>query len=328
VVGGTVASEKLVTLQEIEAAAQRIRGVAMRTPLLPFPELSERKGGEVRLKCELLQRTGSFKVRGATNFISQLLPDQVRAGIITYSSGNHGQAIALAGRLQGIRVVVVMPTTAPAVKVEGAKALGAEVVMEGTTSRHRQDRAQALAEEEGLTIVPPFEDSRIVAGQGTVGWEILEDWPEVDVVLVPIGGGGLASGIGVAAKGLKPGVQVVGVEAEGAPTMRRALDAGRPVTLDGVDTIADGLKPVRVGDSTFRHCQEFLDDVVLVSDQAIREGVSLLLRRKLVVEFSGAATVAAISSGAVEARGRKMAAVLSGGNLDPSHFADLAGLAR
>jgi len=314
-----------VTLQDVEVAAARLRGVALRTPLLPFPELSEKMGGEVRLKCESLQRAGSFKIRGAHNFVSQLSPQALAGGIITYSSGNHGQAIALAGGLKGSRVVVVMPTTAPEVKVEGARRLGAQVVFEGTTSAHRKARAEAMAASEGLTMVPPFDHPAIIAGQGTVGLEIMEDWPEVDTVLVPIGGGGLVSGIAVAVKAFDARVRVIGVEAGGAPAMRAALDAGAPVTLERVDTIADGLAPVRVGDLTFAHASTLLDDVVLVEDEAIREAAALLIRRrKIVVEFSGAAPVGALLRGAVDARARRVAVVLSGGNLDSSALEDLA----
>ncbi len=317
----------LVHLDEIRRAAERIAGVALRTPLLPFPELSEEVGGEVRLKCESLQRTGSFKMRGAYHFVSLLPTEALARGVITYSSGNHAQAVAMAARLKGVRAVVVMPTTAPRIKVEGARRLGAEVVFEGTTSLERKARAETIAREEGLAMVPPFDHPHIIAGQGTAGLEIAEEWPDVDLVLMPIGGGGLAAGVAAALKQMRPGVRVVGVEPAGAPTMRRALDAGRPVTLEKVETIADGLMPVRAGDLTFAHAQAFLDDVVLVDDAAIRRAAAkLLLDRKLLVEFSGAATVAALLSGAEEAKGRKTAAILSGGNLDPARVGELAGV--
>ncbi|MBT8396857.1 MAG: pyridoxal-phosphate dependent enzyme [Gemmatimonadetes bacterium] len=314
----------LVTFADVEEAASRIEGVALRTPLLAFPELSEAVGGEVRLKCENLQRAGSFKARGAANFVAQLSPEELERGVITYSSGNHGQALALAARSMGVRAVVVMPTTAPAVKLEGAKRLGAEVVLEGTTSAHRLHRAEEIAAEEGLTMAPPFEHPHVIAGQGTVGREIAQEWPEVQLVLAPIGGGGLVSGIALAIKAMLPDVKIFGVEAAGAPTMRAALDAGRPVDLPSVDTIADGLKPVRVGDLTFQHAQALLDDVVLVSDEKIREAAALLLgRRKLVTEFSGAAPVGALLEGTVKSEGLNVAAVLSGGNLDSSHMTEL-----
>jgi threonine dehydratase len=323
--GSVTEPQDLVSLEEIQAAAERIRGVALRTPLLPFPEVSDRMGGDVRLKCECLQPGGSFKIRGAFNFVAQMTDDELARGVVTYSSGNHGQALALAARARGGRAVVVMPTTAPAVKVDGVREKGGEVVFAGTTSQERMIRAEALAMEAGLVVVPPFDHPRIIAGQGTVGLEIAEDWPEVDAVLVPIGGGGQVSGLAVALKALLPGVRVIGVEPEGAPAMRTALEAGEPVTLDHSDSIADGLKPVRVGDLTFRHAQALLDEIVLVDDQTIRAATSHLLHgRKLVVEYSGAATLAAVMAGAVEARGRRVAVVLSGGNLDASALKELA----
>jgi threonine dehydratase len=322
--GSSLGTDSLVTLGDVEGAWDRIRSVVLRTPLLPIPELSEKLGGEVRLKCESLQRSGSFKLRGAYNFLAQLSQEELDRGVITYSSGNHAQAMAMAARLVGARAVVVMPTTSTSVKVQGAKALGAEVHFEGTLSLERQARAEEMAREEGFTIVPPFDHPWIIAGQGTVGREIVEDWPEVEVVLAPIGGGGLSSGVAVALKALLPEARFVGVEPQGAASMGAALKAGGPVILDGVDTVADGLRTNRCGDTTFRHAEALFDDVVQVGDDAILEATALLLnRRKLVVEPSGAATVGALLSGLVEVRGRCVAAVLSGGNLDPSLLAAL-----
>ena len=319
-----VQGEGLVGLTEIESAARRLAGVAVPTPLLPADSVSEAVDASVRLKCENLQRAGSFKIRGAYNFVSQLSDDRVAAGIITYSSGNHAQAVALAGKLRGVRVVVVMPTDAPKIKRDGAERLGAEVVFEGTTSVERKARAEKIAEADGLIVVPPFDHRHIIAGQGTVGLEIVREWGDVDLVLAPIGGGGLASGVAAAVKRLLPGTKVVGVEPEGAASMRRALDNGSPKLLEEIDTIADGLKPVIAGELTFEHARELLDDVVTVDDDAIRTATSMLVaRQKMVVEFSGAATTAALLSGAVEAEGRRVAAVVSGGNLDPALLAEM-----
>jgi len=319
-----VQGEGLVGLTEIEAAARRLAGVAVKTPLLFSDAVSDAVGTEVRLKCESLQRAGSFKIRGAYNFVSQLSDHQVEKGIITYSSGNHAQALALTGRLRGIRAVVVMPTTAPRVKVEGTRRLGAEVVFEGTTSVERKMRAEALAEEEGLALVPPFDHRHIIAGQGTVGLEIAREWEDVDLVLAPVGGGGLASGVAAAVKRLVPGARVIGVEPEGAASMRAALDHGTPTLLTSVDTIADGLMPVIAGELTFEHARELMDDVVTVDDDAIRAATALLVnRQRLVVEFSGAATTAALLAGKVDAAGARVAAIVSGGNLDPSYLTDL-----
>ena len=278
----------------------------------------------MRLKLESLQRAGSFKIRGAYNFVAQI-PEQERArGIITYSSGNHAQAVALAARLHGIRAVVVMPVTAPDVKRKGAERLGAEVVLEGTTSLHRKLRAESIADADGLAMVPPFDHPWIIAGAGTVGIEIAEDWDAFDTVLLPIGGGGLCSGSAAALRRLRPDVTILGVEPVGAASMQAALDAGEPVTIESAESVADGLLPVRTGDLTFQHVREFVDDVVLVDDDAIREAAALLFnRQRLVIEFSGAATVAALRSGLTETRDRKTVAVVSGGNIDPSILAAL-----
>ena len=306
------------SLESVRAAADRLEGVAVRTPLLWSPELSEEVGATVRLKCESLQRCGAFKLRGSHNFISRLSEEDVARGVITYSSGNHAQGVAMAARIRGARAVVVMPTTAPPVKRRGAERLGAEVVLEGTTSVERRARAEKIAAAEGLAMVPPFDHPDIVSGQGTVGLEIAGDWPEVDTVLVPIGGGGLAAGVAVALRALRPDMRIIGVEPEGASSMRAALDAGRVVRIDGIDTIADGLAPVQVGDLTYALVRDLVDEVVPVSDDAIREAAVFLLRRaKLVAEFSGAATVAALRSGAT-GFGDRVAAVISGGNADVS----------
>ena len=320
-----VQGEGLVGLTEIEAAARRLAGVSVSTPLLPADALSDATGAQVRLKCENLQRAGSFKIRGAHNFVSQLSDDQVSSGLITYSSGNHAQAVALAGKLRGVQVVVVMPTTTPKVKRDGVERLGAEIEYEGTTSVERMAHAEEIAEQRGLVIVPPFDHRHIIAGQGTVGLEIAREWPDVDLVLAPIGGGGLASGIAAAVKRLLPSAQIIGVEPKGAASMRKALDEGHPAILDGIDTIADGLAPVIAGELTYEHARELMEDVVTVDDDAIREATSWLVSRgKLVVEYSGAATTAALLSKAVDVEGRAVAVVVSGGNLEPSLLAGLA----
>ncbi|MBI4520887.1 MAG: pyridoxal-phosphate dependent enzyme [Gemmatimonadetes bacterium] len=314
----------LIGAPAITAAARRLRGFVLRTPLLPAPELSV-GGTEVRLKCESLQRAGSFKIRGAYNFMSQLSREELARGVITYSSGNHAQAVALAAGVLGTRAVVVMPVTAPVTKQEGARRLGAEVILHGKISLERRERAEQIAHERDLTIVPPSDHVEIMAGHGTLGWEILEDWPDVEAVLVPVGGGGLIAGVAAAVKAKRPDVRVIGVEPAGAASMRAALDAGQPVTLASISTIADGLAPVRAGDIAFAHVRELVEDVVLVDDDSIREASSFLLGRvKLVVEYSGAATVAAIRCGAVPANGQRIAAVLSGGNMDPSVLRSLA----
>ena len=217
-----------------------------------------------------------------------------------------------------------MPTTVTKVKRDGASRLGAEVVLEGTTSLERRARAESIAEERGLVMVPPFDDPTIIAGQGTVALEIAEDWDAFDAVLVPIGGGGLCSGMAAALRRLRPDVRIVGVEPTGAASMKAALDAGEPVTLDRTESVADGLLPLRTGNLTFKHVRELVDDVVLVDDDAIRDAASLLFnQQRLVVEFSGAATVAALRTGRVETEGKGVVAVVSGGNVDPALLLDL-----
>ena len=317
-------SDGLVELEAIREAHGRLRPVAVRTPLYPSDVLSRELGGDVRLKLESLQRTGSFKFRGAYNFVAQL-PDDVRSrGVITYSSGNHAQAVALAARLHDTRAVVVMPSSSPQVKRDGAERLEAEVVLEGTTSLERKAKAESIAEDRELVMVPPFDGPRIIAGQGTVGLEIAEDWDAFDSVLMPIGGGGLCSGTAAALRRLRPDVRIFGVEPTGGAAMKAALEAGEPVTLDRSESIADGLLPLRAGTLTFEHVREFVDDVVLVDDDAICGAASLLFRQqRLVVEFSGATAVAALMTGAVQTEGRGVVAVISGGNVDPASLVDL-----
>ena len=311
-----------VSLDDIKAARERIRGTAVFTPLLRVSQDLKTSGPhDLFLKCENLQPMGAFKIRGAFNMISQLSKEQLRRGVITYSSGNHGQAVALAAQQLGAPAVIVMPTTAPAVKVEGCKSYGAEVIMEGTTSLHRQARAEKEAAERGLTIVPPFDHEQIIIGQGTVGLEILEQLPDVGTVYLPAGGGGLASGTAAAIKQSKPSVRIVAVEPAGAPKMTKSLEAGEPTTLPSSASIADGLMNLRPGKITFAHIQKFVDEVVTVSEDEIAKNVGWLFRNaRLVVEPSGAVTTAAARLGLGHPTG-KIVAVVSGGNVAPEAFA-------
>jgi threo-3-hydroxy-L-aspartate ammonia-lyase len=314
----------LVSLADIEAAAVRIRPAARVTPLLEVPWPAGDGNGRLLLKCENLQPMGAFKIRGAYNMLAQLPPEALQRGVITYSSGNHGQAVALAARTLGARAVIVMPTTAPSIKVEGARAYGAEVTFAGTTSLDRKQRAEELARERRLTIVPPFDHAMIIAGQGTVGLEILEQCPDVGAVLVEVGGGGLSSGVSAAIKQRAPHIRVVGVEPEGAPKMKRSLEAGHVVTLDKTDSIADGLLTVRPGDLTFEHVRAFIDEVVTVPDDEMVRAIGWLFRNaRLVVEPSGAVTVAALMrnlGGIAPSRG-PVVAIVSGGNVEPEQYA-------
>ncbi|MGD8494702.1 MAG: threonine/serine dehydratase [Gemmatimonadales bacterium] len=318
----------LVSLDEIRGAAARIRGTAVRTPLLDS-WLGRPGGTRVWLKCESLQHVGAFKLRGAYNFISSLDPAERVRGVVTYSSGNHAQAVAWSAREFGISATVVMPVDAPTIKRDAVLAMGGDVEQVGTTTTERKARAEEIVAGGGGVMVPPFDDPTIIAGQGTVGLEIVEQLTaarerdpgvgRLGLVVVPIGGGGLLSGVAAAVRRLSPETRIVGVEPEGAPKMRRSLDAGEPVTLETIDTIADGLKPVRPGDLTFTHTRELVDDVVTLTDESMRDAVLWCYGRRLVVEPSGAAAVAALRSGrVVPALTGETVAVLSGGNLDPT----------
>lgn len=320
-------SAGLVTLEAVRAAASRIGSAAVRTPLLES-WLDGPGGTRVWLKCESLQHAGAFKLRGAWNFISSLDEGERAAGVVTYSSGNHAQAVAWCAREFGIDATVAMPTDAPEIKRRAVLAMGARVEQVGTTTTERQARAEEIVAGTGGVMVPPFDDPTIIAGQGTVGLEILDQMASarerdrslgsLELVIVPIGGGGLLSGVAAAVRRLSPQTRIIGVEPEGAPKMRRSLDAGEPVTLPSIDTIADGLKPVRPGDLTFAHIRDLVDDVVTLSDASIRDAVLWCYGRRLVVEPSGAASVAALRSGRVAAAvDGETVAVLSGGNLDP-----------
>ncbi len=310
--------------------------MSRRTPLLDVTvEMADRipvrPGRVFHVKCENFQPMGAFKIRGAFNMLARLAETELPKGVITYSSGNHGQAVAMSARRLGVHAVVVMPTTAPPNKIAGAKELGAEVILEGTTSTERKKRAEAEAAARGLVMMPPFDHPWIIEGQGTCGLEILEDLPSAACVLVPVGGGGLLAGIAAAVKLTRPEVRVIGVEPAGAPKMSTSLAQGEPVTLGSTGSIADGLLPVRPGDLTFLHVKAWADEVVTVDDRQIAEATIWLHdRARLVVEPSGAATIAAIRSGAVQhivEQGGHIAAVLSGGNVTMDRLMEMRAIA-
>ncbi|MDP6957906.1 MAG: threonine/serine dehydratase [Planctomycetota bacterium] len=301
----------MITVKNIEEAQQQIERVVIRTPLIPL-KFYERP--DTWLKCENLQRGGAFKIRGAYNKISRL---ENPKGVVAYSSGNHAQAVALASKLLSIPSTIVMLNKSVPQKLEQTRNYGAEVILGGETSQEIKERAEAIGKERGWEIIPPFNDPEIIAGAGTVGMEILEDLPDVKSVVVPIGGGGLCAGILSAIKQAKPEVKIFGVEPEGAPAMLRSLEAGKLVTLPKTETIADGLKPVRVGELTFEITAHLIDNIVTVDDEAILEAARhLVWMEKLVVEPSGAATFAAIRSGKIALPEGPAAIVVSGGNAD------------
>jgi threonine dehydratase len=314
----------MVTLDDVLLARQVIAGRVHRTPLVGNAALSARIGAPLYLKLENWQKTGSFKPRGVLNRIATLSRAERERGLVTASAGNHAQALAWAAAAEGLPCTVVMPETAPAAKIDATRGYGGTVVFEPSTLTVFQ-RAQALVDEHGYTFIPPFDHPVIVAGQGTVGLEILEDLPAVGTVVVPIGGGGLIAGVALAIKSQRPNARLVGVEPEGAAAMWRSRQEGKAVRLDKVDTIADGLSAPFAGEVPFAIVQQYVDDLVLVSDADIRAAMILLLERcKLLVEPSGAAGVAALLSGAATiATGAPVVAVLSGGNVDAGRLAKL-----
>ncbi|MFN8573829.1 MAG: threonine/serine dehydratase [Gemmatimonadaceae bacterium] len=308
----TIDPTVLVELADIRRAADALKGLAVRTPLLRLDALHK----DLWVKPEMLQRGGAFKFRGAYTYLARLTPEARAKGVIAPSSGNHAQAVALAARMFGVAATVVMPTTVSPAKRGGAERLGARVELAGTTTKDRMDRALELVASEGLTLVPPYDDPDIIAGQGTAGLEITEDMADVHTVLVPVGGGGCSAGIATAVKLTAPRARVIGVEPAGAPKLTAARQAHHPVVLERTESIADGLMAVRIGSIPFAHHQAYMESVVTVSEAAIRDAVRFLLdRAKLVAEPSGAITVAAIMNGAVTVDGPTVA-VLSGGNIE------------
>ena len=305
-----------VTIDDIRAAATRLKPYVHRSPLLSSQSLSDAIGVEVRLKCENLQRAGSFKIRGAMNALLQLSEDERRNGVVAFSSGNHAQGVALAARLLGIKATIVMPENSVAMKVEATKAYGAEVVTAGVTSATRDTVAREIADKSGAAVIPPFDDWRIIAGAGTVGLEILEEWPEVETIVTPLGGGGLLSGVAIAATSLKPGIDVYGVEPRAGNDGEQSLQAGRIVSIEPPKTIADGARTLSIGERNFAVIRERVRAVVSVEDDVLLNAVKLAMyRTKLVIEPTGALGIAALLSRVIQPGG-KTAIVVSGGNLD------------
>ena len=323
--------ETLVSIEEIRAAARRIAAVAIRTPLLraQFPALSGRgTGKQIYLKAESLQPIGAFKIRGAANKILQLTAEEIGRGVITYSSGNHAQGVAYAAREVGARAVIVMPSNAPAIKRAATVALGAEVVDVGVASSERLAKCDQLVREHGYVVIPPYDDRQIIAGQATCGLEIAEELPEVDLVLAPVSGGGLLSGVAAAVKQLSPATRVFGVEPELAADAAESFSAGRIVSW-GAEltsrTIADGLRTQSVGKLNFAHIQAFVDGMITVTELEIRAAMrAIVARTRLVPEPSGAVAAAALLFHEAELPAFTTAvAVVSGGNVDPAQLAGI-----
>ncbi len=307
-----------VTFEDVAAAAVRIEGVARRTPIHTSSTLDDRLGAkQVFLKCENFQRAGAFKFRGAYNTLAQLSDEERTQGVLTYSSGNHAQALSLAGRILGVEVTVVMPSDAPTVKREATEGYGGKIVLYERDETSREALGAEIAKEKGLTIVPPYDDPRIVAGQGTTAWELVQEAGFLDLLLVPCGGGGLLSGCGVVMKNLQPGCRVIGIEPDKADDAARSFESGRLQTVTNPDTIADGARTPSLGRVTFPLVRKYVDSFATVTDDEILDATWFLWERtKLVVEPTGALGVAALLAGKVDVAGRRVGVVLSGGNAD------------
>ena len=314
----------MITLEDVKAAKERISGYVLRTPLLRVPALDSILGCQVYLKPENLQHTGSFKLRGATNRILSLSDEEKSRGIVACSSGNHAQGVACAAKSCGIDAVIIMPTNCNPAKLAGVKEYGVPVLLVGTLGSEREAKAEELVRTEGRTQVHPYADDGVRAGQGTIGLEILEDEPDMDTVVVPIGGGGLITGVATAVKGMKPDIRVIGMEPEGAPRYSLSRKEGRPVTLKKVDTIADGTRTDHADPENFKAIERLVDELVTADDDAIKKAMAVLAgKAKLVAEPSSVMGIAAALSGKLPVTPEeKVCFVLSGGNNDLRQLSD------
>jgi threonine dehydratase len=314
-----------LTLDDVKAAARRLEGRVHRTPVLTSRSLDDATGHRVFLKCENFQRAGAFKIRGALNKLLTLSPEDLARGVLAFSSGNHAQGVALAAQMTGTTAVILMPTDAPALKLAATRGYGAEVVFYDRQTEDREARARELAETTKRVLVPPYDDSAIMAGQGTAALELLEDTPDLDALLTPVGGGGLMAGCSTVAKALRPAMKVFGVEANTANDTWLSLKKGERVSIAPPPTIADGIRNLSPGVLTFPILKRNLTDVLLVSDAEIAEAVRfLLLRCKILVEPTGAVPAAALLAGKLPLpKGARVGVVLSGGNVDPGTLAGL-----
>jgi threo-3-hydroxy-L-aspartate ammonia-lyase len=316
----------MIGIDDVRAAAARLSGVAHRTPVLTSRTLDEQVGASVFLKAECLQRGGAFKFRGAYNMISSLSDDARRLGVAAYSSGNHAQAVAIASRLLGSSAVILMPADTPPAKLAATRGYGAEVITYDRYTEDREAMGAALAQERGLTLVPPYEHPAIMAGQGTAALELLDEVADLDLLLAPVGGGGLVAGCATAAKAVRPGIRVVGVEPEAGDDTLRSLQAGERVRIETPRTIADGQQADIPGALTFEVNSRLLDGIELVSDAEILAAMAFLFdRMKLVTEPSGASAVGALMAGRIAAAGLRVGVVVSGGNVGVARFCELLG---
>lgn len=315
-----------VTFGDVQAARGRILPYIHRTPVLTSRLIDEQVGARVFFKCETFQKVGAFKARGAFSRLTLLSPEERSRGVVAFSSGNHAQAVALASRELGIRATIVMPKDAPALKMAATRGYGAHVILyDRVGGESREEIARRIVEEEGAILVPPFDDDAVIAGQGTLGLELLEDVPDLEIIVTPCGGGGLLSGTALAAKGIHPEIRLWGVEPEAGDDMKRSLEAGKPVEIPLPATIADALQTTRPAERTLSVVRALTEGILTVSDLELRRAMALLASRmKIVVEPGGAAAFAALLHGKVpDAAGRRIGIVLSGGNVDPERFGAL-----
>jgi len=315
-----------IQLVDIQTAAGRIRSIAHRTPVLTSRQFDELAGASVFFKCENFQRGGAFKIRGAANFIFQIPKDRHARGVVAFSSGNHAQAVAIAAASLGIVATIVMPTDSPKSKVAATRDYGAKVIFYDRLKEDREAVGKRIADDLGATLVPPYDHPWTIAGQGTAALELLEEVPDLDALLIPVGGGGLISGCSIAAKALRPEIRIFGVEPEGGNDTYLSIHAGRPVEIPPPQTIADGLRSSRPGTLTFPFVQKLVEEIVLVNDSEIREAMKFLLARmKMLVEPSGAAPAAALLRHKLPKESKRIGAIVSGGNVDLSFLESLAG---
>lgn len=307
----------MVTLESIQKARAIIGDSIKKTPLVECPTLKEMFKGRVYFKLENLQKTGSFKIRGALNRIANLSDEEKKNGVIASSAGNHAQGIALGATAQGIKSTIVMPETAPLAKIEATKHYGANVILHGQVYDDAYAKAREIEKNTGAVFLHPFDDEDVISGQGTIGLEILEEIPDMDIILVPIGGGGILSGIATAVKSINPNIKVIGVEAENAPSMTEALKKGECCDITTSSTIADGIAVRKVGCKTLELAKKYVDEIITVSEEEIANSILFLMEKsKVVAEGAGATALAAILAGKVECEGKNLCAVISGGNID------------
>jgi threonine dehydratase len=316
-----------VTAADVRAARERIAPHVHRTPVLTSRSIDERLGCRVFFKCEIFQRVGAFKARGAFSRLTLLTPEERARGVVAFSSGNHAQAVALAARELGIPATIVMPHDAPALKVTATRGYGAEVILYDRARENREEIARQIVGERGSALVPPFDDDAVIAGQGTLAYELIEEVPDLDVIVTPCGGGGLLSGVALAARDVLPAVRLYGVEPEAGDDMKRSLEAGTPVEVPLPATIADSLQTMRPAERTFAVVAALTEGIITISDEELRRAMALLaLRMKLIVEPGGSAAFAALLHGKIpDAAGRRVGVVLSGGNVDLERFGALVG---